>query len=561
VLGVLIKMRKVDKQFRMLVLATLLFVLLSVFSTAAFAQLTVSPIIIEVTGYPGGLRTFTVSVGNTGQEPLDCTISVSAMAVMGGGMPVEMENAPRSCKDWITVTPETFRLAPKDGRRIVCHVRVPRNTGGGYYAIISCHGAPLRGSDERAATSGIGAAIQFSHRALVPVLLTIPAPQMQAIIDAAQPLISEAQQGSGYIFELPVRNRGNVHARMTGTVEVRSEAEQLVDRFELEAGRGFILPGHERLFKNRGTVNLPDGVYLMRVRLEAQGSARPMQNAFPFYVKEGQPQVAEITDELRAKLQKQSAGFIVSPAQMLVSLRAGGRRSQAVELINLTRDTVNLQASLMEWYRGADGNDLITDSVAPHGRSGRGAVEIRQPEIALRPMSRRRVPITVSLTKDAVGEQYCALTFDRTDVQLDTSPAGRARRSTMVRIYAQGTGQINGEITGLEATRKPNGAVDLILRFKNTGSIGFTPDVSFRIVDENDMSIGKISPSMAPLFTQAGCEGNISAEWSRVLDPGEYTAEVTFRPSQNKPPLVKRAKFVVPKASVSPVTTSAESKK
>jgi len=555
------KLPKLDEGFRRFLSAALAFVFSQVFASAVLAQFTVSPIIIELTGYPGGLRTFTFSVGNTGEEPLDCTIGVSAMAVMGGGMPVEVEDAPRSCKDWITVTPETFRLAPKDGIRLVCHVRVPRNTGGGYYAIISCHGVPMRGSDERAAASGVGGAIQFSHRSLVPVLLTIPAPQMQAVIDAAQPLISEIKQGKGYEFDLPVRNRGNVHARMTGTVEVRSEAEQLVDRFELEAGRGFILPDHERLFKNRGTVNLPDGVYLMRVRLEAQGSARPMQNAFPFYVKEGRPQVAEITDELRAKLQKQSAGFIVSPAQMQVSLRPGGSRSQAVELVNLTRDTIDLQASLMEWYRGADSNDLITESAALHGRSARDAVTLREQAIQLRPLSRCRVPITVALPKEAAGERYAALTFDRADVQLDASPAGRVRRSTMVRIYAEGTGQIIGEIMRFEATPQPNGAIDLTMQFRNTGNVGFTPEVSFRIVDEYDSPIGKVTPAMAPLLTQAGCEAVVSAEWSKVLDPGQYTAEATFRASQNKPPLVERAKFVVPKASSSPVTTSAESKK
>jgi len=544
-----------------LVLAALVFVLGHVFSTVALGQFTISPIIIELTGYAGGLRTFTFSIGNTGQKPLDCTVGTSSMAIAGGGLPVEVDDAPRSCKDWITVTPERFRLPPKQGIRLVCRMRVPRNTGGGYYALISCHGVPTGGTEERTADRGVGAGIRFSHRALVPILLTIPAPQMQAVIDAAQPIISEAKQGSGYMFELPVRNRGNVHARMSGTVEVRSEAEQLVDRFELEAGRGFILPGHERLFKNRGTVNLPDGVYLMRVRLEAQGSGRPMQNVFPFYVEGSQPKVAELTDELRAKLQKQSTGFIVSPADMLVSLRAGGRRSQAVELINLTRDTIELKASLLEWYRAADGNDLIADSKVPHGRSGRDAVTLRQPEIQLRPLSRRRVPITIALPKEAAGERYAALTFDRADVQLDASPAGRVRRSTMVRIYAEGTGEISGQISQLEATRKPNGEIDLILQFRNTGNVGFTPDVSFRVIDENDRPLGKVTPPIHPLLVQAGCKAVVSAVWSRVLDPGEYTAEVTFRPSQNKPPLVKRTKFIVPEAGSSVTEITVESEK
>lgn len=540
-------MLKSDQHFKFLFLNAITLILLSIFPNIIFAQFKVSPIITEVTGYPGGHRTFTLSVGNAGEETLDCTVNIAAMTVASGGLPLMVDDGPRSCKDWISVTPETFRLAPKQGIRLVCHIRVPKETGGGYYAILACNGTPPKEMNEVLGQNQVGAGIHFSHRVLVPVLLTIPASQMQAVIDATQPLVNNAQRGSGYLFELPVRNRGNVHARMSGTVEIRSEAEQLVDRFDLEAGRGFILPGHERLFKNRGTVNLPDGVYLMRVRLEAQNSRRPMQNAFPFYVKDGQPEVAEITDEMRAKLQKQSAGFVVSPAETVISLRPGGRRSQAVELVNLTRESLKLQANLMEWYRSPDGNDVIADMSVPHERSGRDVIKVRQPEIELRPMSRRRVPITVALPRETLGEQYCALTFDRTDVQLDASSAGRARRSTMVRIYADGTGQINGEIEKIDAFRKPNGAIKLRLQFRNIGNAGFTPEVSFRIIDENNRTVGKVAPSISPLFTQAGCEGIVSAEWSKVLDPGEYTAEATFRHSQNKPPLVERTKFVVPK--------------
>ncbi len=542
-----IKLVKPEKHYSYFHQIVILLILLSIPSVTTHAQLTISPVIIELTGYPGGLRTFTFTIGNIGQESLDCSIRVSAMAVAGGGLPYEVEDAPRSCKDWITVTPETFRLSSKDGRKIVCNIRVPRDTGGGYYAIISCLGTPPRTTDDAANQNGVGAGIQFSHRGLVPVLLTIPAPQMQAVIDAAEPVISRVQQASGYDFKLPVRNRGNVHARMTGTMEIRSEAEQLVDKFELVAGRGFILPGHERLFENKGSVNLPDGVYIIRARLEVQGSGRPMQNAFPFYVQDGTPQIAEITDELKEKLQKQSAGFIISPAEMLVSLQPGGRRSQAVELINLTRDIIRLRADLMQWYRLADGNDIISDSNELHNRSGLETIEMREKTIELRPLSRQRLPLMVTLPKQALGETYAAVTFNRTDIQLDDSAAGRTRRSTKIRIYARGTGDIIAEITKLEASRRPNGAVEMILRFNNTGDIGFVPEATFRILDEYDRAVGKVSPSVSPFLVQAGCEGMITAQWSRILDPGEYTVEVTFRPTQNKPPLVERTKFVVPK--------------
>lgn len=546
-----IKLLKPDIQLRVLLLAALVFVLSQVVSTTAFGQLTVSPIIIELRAYPGGLRTFTFSIGNTGKEPLECTIRVSAMTVSGGGLPVEVEDAPRSCKDWITVEPDTFRLAPMEGKRLVCRVRPPRETAGGYYAIISCHGAPQRGGDERTAESGVGAAIKFSHRALVPVLLTIPAAQLRAIIEAGNAIITRGRGANGYTLEIPVRNRGNIHTRMGGTIQIHSEAGQLIDKFELAAGRGFILPQHERLFTGKVPMNLPDGVYVARARLEAEHSGQPMRNAFTFYISDGQPAVAEITDELRAKLEAQSVGFTVVPPQMLVALRPGARRSQAVELINLTKDTIPVRASLMEWHRKPDGQDLISNEKPSHGRSGKASMDLHQYEIELRPLSRRRIPVIVALPKEATGEEYAAVTFDRADVQPDALPGNRVRRSVLFRAYAQGTGTASADITHFEATRKPNGAIDLSVRFHNTGDVSIVPEATFKIADENGKSVGKIKPTLVPPFVQAGCEGVILSEWSRVLDAGNYTAELTFRAARNKPPVTKRTEFVVPKVSES----------
>lgn len=535
------------------------FVFSVVFCAPALAQMAVSPIIIETRAHPGGVRTFAVNITSTGKHPLECTVRVSAMAVHPGGLPVEVEEAPRSCKDWITVKPDKFTLKPKEGKRLVCQVRVPKEAGGGYYAIISCHGVPQDRAAPEAARRGLGAGIRFTHRALVPVMLTIPAPRMRAIIDAAKPVITADKGGRSYTLNLPVRNRGNIHTRMGGTVEVRSEAEQLIEKFELAAGRGFLLPMHERLFKSKLRVSLPDGVYLAKIRLEAKGAA-PMLNAFGFYIKDARPTVAELTEELKAKLMKQSAGFTVTPSQMLVALRPGASRMQAFELVNLTRKAIELRVSLVEWYRTPDGRDLAATAKPLHGRSGREWITLRDKQVKLRPLSRQRVPVTVKLPKSAEGEAYAAVTFDRDDVQLDASPAGRARRGAMLRLWAEGTGTESANVTAFEATRKPNGTLVLSVRFKNTGSLSIRPDPRFSVEDVDGRTVGKPMPSTPPSAVQAGGEGIVTAEWPRVLDPGSYTAELTFRFSPKEPPIMSRTKFTVPQpaeATTGPATRPA----
>ena len=62
--------------------------------------------------------------------------------------------------------------------------------------------------------------------------------------------------------------------RLGGSVEIRSEAQQLVERFEMKAGRGFVLPMRERLFKSRGRINLPDGIYIARAQFQSKEARR-----------------------------------------------------------------------------------------------------------------------------------------------------------------------------------------------------------------------------------------------------------------------------------------------
>ncbi len=546
----LINLQKHNKQFRTAILALLSFLIFQTISNTAFGQFTVSPTIIEVRAYPGGIRTFTVSIGNSGKETLDCEVRVSAMSLVEGGLPVEVDDAPRSCRDWITVEQTTFRLAPGDGIRLVCRVQPPRDAAGGYYAIISCYGTPTSRTEESAA-EGLAATVQFSHRALVPVLLTIPTAELKAIIEAGSPIITKREGTGGYKLKIPVRNQGNIHTRMNGTVRVQSEAGQLIDKFELSAGRGFILPQHERFFSGKVPMNLPDGIYVANIRLEAELSNRPMRNAFSFYIKDGLPSVQEISDELRAQLMAQSVGFTVVPPQMQVMLRPGSMRSQPVELINLTRETISLRAELMEWYRGPDGKDIVSDEQPPHKRSGKVLLNLKQQEFELSGLSRRRIPVVFSLPKEAAGDKYASVTFERTDVSSENSLKTRLQRSVLIRTYAQGTGTADADITQFEAVHKPNGVVDLCVRFSNTGDISITPEASFRITDKDGNSKGNLKPEALLSFVQAGSEGVIKAQWTRVLDAGDYIAELSFRIARNKVPLIKRTEFTVPKIGVS----------
>ncbi|MCG3178535.1 MAG: hypothetical protein BIFFINMI_00863 [Phycisphaerae bacterium] len=508
-----------------------------------FAQLGMTPIIVESRGFAGGLARFRITVANVGAMPMDCDIRVKAMTVLSGGLPVEADDAPRSCKDWIEVEPTKFSLKAGESRALNCKLTVPKDAAGGYYAIISCTGVPGAGADAPPA-AGVGATVRLTHRGLVPVLLTVPGSRVAAVIDAGKPIITPGAARRGYKFNVPVRNRGNIHTRLAGTVELRSAAGQLVEKIELEAGRGFLLPLHERLFEGDIPLNLPDGAYLATVRLGPK-DAPPMQSVFPFYLKDGQPTVGDTSDELKTELLKQSAGFMVSPTQLDVDIQPGATRMQAVELINMTDKTLPVTVSLVQWQRLPDGSDAVGIGDPAHGRPGLEWVKLGQETVELRPLTRQRVPLTVVLPKDATGERYAAVLFNRADIKLDASSHGQARRSAMLRIGAQGTGSMVADVAEFTASRQPSGAVLFAARVRNSGDVSIRPEVRVSLSTPAAQPVG-MAPPVTPLAIQAGSEAVVPILWTQALNPGEYIASVSVQYAERKPAVVKAVRFTVP---------------
>lgn len=509
----------------------------------AVAQFTISPVLVELKVYPGGFETFQIAAGSSSDSTQDCTARLAAMEVAGSGLPIEAEEAPRSCRDWLTLDADAFTLKPKDGHSIHCTLRVPREAVGGYYALLVLEATPRETEQVQDAEAGVSAAIRFRHRSMVPILLTVPGPNLHAQIDVGKSMMSYEGGATGYTLQVPLRNRGNMHARVLGTVEMRSEGGLTLERMELSSGRGFLLPGHERLLSNRGVINLTDGVYTAHVRLDVEGSKQPMQDAFNFYIEDGQPHVEEMTDEVRAKLGRQATGFIVTPSFLEVSLRPRGRRTAAVEIVNITSQPLRIVAKPAEWGRNPAGADLVTDDASAHGRSAREFIQLTNSLIEVAPRARARFPLVLALPDGANGESYAAVCFDREDMQLDARPEARMRRSALITVAAQGSMESAAAIKSFTARQNAKGAIEFTAEYNNTGNVNFTADLSITVMDATNAILGRIRPSEPPPFVQAGGTGLIRVNWTQVLDPGAYTGALSLRFDQNKPALSARAAF------------------
>ena len=468
------------------------------------------------------------------------------MELTGGGLPQEVRDATRSCKSWIRFPEPEFDLAPKQGHSLLLRVSVPRSMSGGYYALIWCHGRPTSSSQSSGTSEGVSAGIRLSYRVMAVLMLTVPGADVRAIVEPGQPFFGRKKDQDKWSLVTPIRNIGTLHDRIRGEVEIRSADGQPVSKGPLEAGQGFLLPGYVRLFEHALPSNLPDGLYDMATRVVRVGTNQYKAKEYPFFIKNGTPELGEASQVMKRSIESESAGFLVMPDLLAVNQTPGGRRGQAVEIRNLTKETLKVRATAMEWTRSAEGENLVSKDEPPHGRSGRELLVLKSPEIELRPLAKRRVSLMVSIPRDASGEYYSAVTFDRDDLDLSKDPAQLARRSVLLRIQAQGTGTPSVEITDFSATRLPNGAVEFVTRFKNTGNLGVFPDVSVSIQNESGSSIGKeTNPEAQSSLVQAGGECEIKTLWNQVLDPGTYTGVLTLRYDPNTPPLSSRTQFEV----------------
>lgn len=514
------------------------------FLRPAHAQLAVAPRIAETQASAGGVTEMAFTASNKEPDPLDVTINLYGLTVTPDGRPEAMADAPRNCAEWLAVEPTKFQLPPGESRSIKARLTVPANAQGGYYAVMSCFGKPMVG-DDAAGTGGTRAAVRFSFQTLSIVMLTVPGRDLKAVLEPQPPLLAARGDNQGLELRLPVRNTGNLHAQVMGDVELRSDAGQLVQQFEIRSGSGFILPEQERLFVNTATVLLPDGVYIAKVRLLVRGSTKPMEHSFPFYIREGRPGEAEITDALRRQLEVGSTGFTVSPAELGVPLPAGARKTAPVEVANLTKDTITVTAEVFAWRRDAEGRDAFTPEAPDTPRSVAAMLSLPRSEFELRPLARARVPVLVTLPKDATGEYYAAVVFNRAGRDVAESDADRLRRTVLIPIYASKTGQPAAEIKDFTVEEQPSGARLYTLRYANTGNVSLIPEVSLRVTNEAGEEVGRARPVREVRLCQAGCDQILHFLWDTILPPGNYRAQVTFRAVGDVPMESKLLPFTI----------------
>jgi hypothetical protein len=175
----------------------------------------------------------------------------------------EFTTVNRSCGDWITASPRSFRIEPGEAQSITFQMAVPEgDMSGMYWAMIFVQAAPRPEQRE-------GATILAIERFGVKVYETIPG---TSILSGEIRSVRKINDHP-LTLEVVFANTGNVQLRPTGTVTVINQMGEAVRTLSI---REFpLLPGKEQVLSvvDGDSSSLPAGIYRALVTIDYGGDS------------------------------------------------------------------------------------------------------------------------------------------------------------------------------------------------------------------------------------------------------------------------------------------------
>jgi hypothetical protein len=223
-------------------------------ASQAFAQnnsglnLTISPIILELSGAPGKKIEGKFRIRNNASEPLELSIKVDALDAKGEEGRV-VPASPRAGDvhiSWLTFDHKSFTAKPQEWTDVKYTLDIPKEAAFAYYYAlrISQNRAAVK---EKTTTTVLGEVV-------IPILLQVQregAKREAKLLDfTPKAFISEYLPVS---FTANVENTGNVHLKPRGNIFIRGGSEKDLGIIEVNPGLGNVLPGSKRLFESTWT--------------------------------------------------------------------------------------------------------------------------------------------------------------------------------------------------------------------------------------------------------------------------------------------------------------------
>ncbi len=527
-------------------------------ATASHAQVSLVPKAQELNVNRGGKTSFNLQVANRDSEPLAFTMGASGLSMTVDGVPAALTGeCEQSCADWITFTPATFELEPDEVQIVDGLVHVPKDAVGGYSAFITAEfrvlSQPLALDDqerfqarvelERAVSTVLFVTARSSKNfaALEPDSLMIISGRHPAGTETryfAQSASDDAWQAS-----LMVANTGNVHTQAMGEISVWREDARLVERADLTAGRGFILPGNSRLFTANGSRPLDDGIYMAKVQLRTK-EGRLVQGSFPYSIVEGEAIPGAASDEIRALLKATAPAFSLSKRMLDYRITPGGKRTQGITLKNYSADSLTVFARVVDWTLDKDGKVALRPDPVMVVRPCTSWLSVTPNPIVIPPKRSKSVKVTVAAPSELHGEYYAAVVFETPDSP-ESLPTEFELPRTLIMTVSSAQGlEYQAEIDSFYHEPVSSLMRMFIVNALNTGNTHCFASGKLEIYDQNSglamepIHFGGPNDYILPDRTRG-----YAVQCAGALDPGTYEAVVILDYQDGEDPVISKIRF------------------
>lgn len=474
-------------------------------------MIAIAPTVTSVEGPPGSRRQFTLTVTNTGAEPLTCEMLNHSLALTEGGMPYgTREQTPRSAADWIAFQPQEFALQRGETQEVTCTVSLRPATPGGYYAVVAAHG---RSQVPPAAPQAGKAVVRFSFQANCVVMVVLRGGRPTLELESRGVELVPVQGASAPRWRVCARveNVGRTHGWAEGTAELKDRLGVVVWRGPILSGRGLLIPGFVRAFQSQEPIALTPGEYVLGFDIRAPGSRAGVRGAQTFRV--SGRQVEHLSDG--GTSWARTSDLAVSPGEVCLRGPVGSRRTASVLVMNEGETSGRWEVRTTKWTPEATG-DSPAESLDEEGPTWL-AVEPRS--FDLRPRTRTRLLVTANIPSELDGEQYATVLLAPTHE--DTAhrlPAGLA-----VVVASQGTERPALAIPTLDVRPSPKAGYLLSATLCNEGNVRMWPSLRMWVTDAKGRHTGEaLRPALEADALYPDATTSVEVEWPRALASGSY---------------------------------------
>jgi hypothetical protein len=401
-------------------------ILFSAWAPSVSAQVSLIPQIQEINVNRGGKTRFDLRIANRGTESLTLAMGAYDLAVTVDGIPSpSTAKTEQGCADWITFTPATFELAPDEVQIVEGLVHAPKDAVGGYSAFLRAEYRMLSEPFTLDEEEKLQVRLDFGQAVSSLLLITARSSKNLATLEPDSLVLSSGRGSSketvprlsGSVTDDPwqaslmVTNTGNVHTLATGEISIWREDASLVERADLTAGRGFVLPGRKRLFTAKGKRSLADGIYMAKVQLRTK-EGRLVQGTFPYSIVEGEAVSGAASDAIRALLKATAPAFSLSKRMLDYRITPGGKRTQGITLKNYSPDSLTVLARAVDWTLDEGGKVVLRPDPAILVRPCTSWLSVSPNPIVIPPKRSKSVKVTVTAPSELYGEYYSAVVFE-----------------------------------------------------------------------------------------------------------------------------------------------------